>query len=149
VSRRIAITAVLTAAATIAVVVAVASRDDAPTRSSPPPKPTYAELAAANYRVLSAAQSRRLLAFAEAFQACMTRRGLALGRPRPQPTKIVMRLAAGVDGPDVARLSVRCADPLGGPPPGSSLVQHRGGKTIELYLPKRCLLDRKVVGARG
>jgi hypothetical protein len=52
----------------------------------------------------------------------------------------------GHDKPSQTRLlhaTVACAEPLGRPPKGSSLVQPKGGQTMELYLPKRCLLDRK------
>jgi hypothetical protein len=74
----------------------------------------------------------------------MVRKGIALGDPQPSATKIVMRLPRAV--PSETRLlhaTVACAEPLGGPPKGSSLVQPKGGLTMELYLPKRCLLDRK------
>jgi hypothetical protein len=109
------------------------------------PKPkTYAELAAANYRVLSAKQSRRLLAFADAYVACMAKKGVGLGRPQPQAKKIVMALPPGVSAMAALPQSVACGEALGDPPKGSSLVQRKSGKTIELYLPKRCLLDRKV-----
>jgi hypothetical protein len=39
-----------------------------------------------------------------------------------------------------------CSAVLGDPPPGSSLVLTRA-HSVELYLPKRCLLDRKVTSA--
>jgi hypothetical protein len=68
----------------------------------------------------------------------MAKRGIALGRPHPLVTKIVMALPPGVTQ------SFACGDKLGGSPKGASLVQPKGGKAIELYLPKRCLLDRRV-----
>jgi hypothetical protein len=40
-----------------------------------------------------------------------------------------------------------CGDALGGPPQGASLVLR--GKAVELYLPKQCLLDRKVVASHS
>jgi hypothetical protein len=143
-SRRLALAAVLAAVAVAAGVALVARRDDAATRSAASAKTPYAVLVARNYRVLRVAQSRRLLAFADAFRSCLVTRGIGLGKPEPQPTKIVMSLPAGTERRALARLSVQCATPLGGPPPGASLVQPPDGKTIELYLPKQCLLDRKV-----
>jgi hypothetical protein len=112
-------------------------------RSATPPK-TYAELAAANYKVLSPKQSQRLLDFADAFVSCMAKRGVHLGRPQPRATRIVMALPPGLSVLDISHQFVACGDGLGGPPKGSSLMQPKGGKTVELYLPKRCLLDRKV-----
>jgi hypothetical protein len=106
---------------------------------------TYAELVAANYKVLSHAQSLRLIRFADEFTACMVRRGIALGDPRPSPTKIVMQLPRGVPGTRILQVGVACGESLGGPPKGASLVQPKNGKKIELYLPKRCLLDKKAV----
>jgi len=114
-------------------------------RTAGPPPQSYAELVAANYRVLSGKQSRRLLRFADSFVACMAKRGIALGHPHPLVTKIVMALPPGVTAMSVATQSFACGDKLGGPPKGASLVQPKGEKAIELYLPKRCLLDRKVV----
>jgi hypothetical protein len=104
---------------------------------------TYAELVAANYKVLSPAQSQRLIRFADEFAACVVRKGIALGAPKPSPTKIVMRIPVGVTRTRFEQVTIACAESLGGPPKDASLVQPKSGQTIELYLPKRCLLDRK------
>jgi hypothetical protein len=122
------------------------SSPSAPARG-PVPK-TYAQLAASNYKVLSSKQSLRLLRFADAFVSCMAKKGVHLGRPEPGATKIVMALPPGLSVLDIGKQFVGCGDALGGPPKGASLVQPRSGKVIELYLPKRCLLDRKVVEGR-
>lgn len=104
---------------------------------------TYADLVAANYKVLSPVQSRRLIRFADEFAACVVGKGVALGAPKPSPTKIVMRLPGSVTTTRIGQVTLTCAESLGGPPKDASLVQPKSGQTIELYLPKRCLLDRK------
>jgi hypothetical protein len=106
---------------------------------------TYAELVAANYKILSPARSRQLIRFANEFAACVVRKGIALGDPTPSPTKIVMRLPRRLSTERLDQVTLACAEPLGGPPKDASLVRPLSGKTIELYLPKRCLLDRKSV----
>jgi hypothetical protein len=107
---------------------------------------TYAELAAANYKTLSPKQTRRLLRFAEAFHACMAKR-LDLGQPQTSPTRIVMDLPAGVGLHTAVRLGIACGTKLGDPPPGASLQTRK--HVIVLYLPKYCILDRKVVAGSG
>ena len=112
-----------------------------------PPSPTattartYAQLAAANYKVLSPARSWSLLAFATAFRACAVRRGIALGEPRPSHTRITMRLAGSVDRQRLVRVVDVCGDALGGPPLDSSLQYRPSAHAMLLYLPKWCLLD--------
>jgi hypothetical protein len=109
-------------------------------------KKTSAQLAAANYKVLKPKQTTRLLRYAHAAYACMSKQ-LDLGRPRPLRTKIVMTLPSGVRAAAVARLSARCAMTIGDPPPNASF-QIRGHAVI-LYLPKYCILDKKVVALGG
>jgi hypothetical protein len=41
-----------------------------------------------------------------------------------------------------AQTGIRCGTKLGGPPPGASLQARK--HAVVLYLPKYCLLDRKV-----
>jgi hypothetical protein len=105
-------------------------------------KKTYAQLTAANYKILKPKQTSRLLRYADAAYACMSKQ-LDLGRPRPLRTKIVMTLPPGATAAAVARLGVRCAMTIGDPPPNASF-QVRGHAVI-LYLPKYCILDKKVV----
>jgi hypothetical protein len=64
------------------------------TPSSDEPK-SYAELVGANYKILSPAQSRRLLRYAEAVSACMAEGIDGFGTPRLLNTKITMGVAAG------------------------------------------------------
>jgi hypothetical protein len=113
------------------------------THESEPPK-TYQQLVAANYKVLRPRQSRRLLRFAEAFHACMVTH-IPLGEPKALPTRIRMALPVGAAPSAVLRLTARCGAKLGDPPPRSSLLIRK--HVIVLFLPKRCLLDPKIVGA--
>jgi hypothetical protein len=107
----------------------------------PGEKPSYEQLVAKNYKVLTAKQTRELTAFAENLHACMAKR-LRLGEPRPVLTKIVMDLPAGSSIQAVAQTGIRCGTKLGGPPPGASLQVRK--HAVVLYLPKHCLLDHKV-----
>jgi hypothetical protein len=108
--------------------------------------PTYAELVAANYRVLSPAESRRLLRFAKSFHACVNRRGISLGPPEPLNTRIEMAIQPAADREALGRVTVSCGESLGRPPPGASLqaVSRDQPDDVVLYLPKQCLLDPKV-----
>lgn len=144
---------VLVALVVILVGISVATRGGRPaqpspgSQSEPAREPTsYAELVAANYRVLTVAQTTRLLDFANAFRACMSRRGVEIGKPEPLNTKIELAVSSGAGREMLARLAVACGEALGGPPPGASLqtVQEEG-PAIVVYLPKQCLLDLKVV----
>jgi hypothetical protein len=112
---------------------------------------SYAALVAANYKVLTRRQTRRLLRFADAFYTCMTERGTRLGRPMPLNTKIVLAIPPRINRQRLGRLVISCGDALGGPPADASLQsqQSGGSDAVELYLPKRCLLDRKVVSGRS
>jgi hypothetical protein len=105
-------------------------------------KKTYAQLTAANYKVLKPTQTARLLRYADAAYSCMSKR-LDLGRPRPLGTKIVMALPPDAAPRAVAVLSAGCAISIGDPPSDSSF-QIRG-HTVILYLPKYCILDKKIV----
>ena len=106
-----------------------------------PSAKTYQQLVAENYKVLRPAQSRRLLRWAQAFRRCMATR-VPLGEASTLPTRIVMALRGAVT-PAMLRLGVRCGTKLGDPPPGSSLQFRK--RVVVLYLPKRCLLDRKTL----
>jgi hypothetical protein len=108
------------------------------------PRTASSTAAAGNESVLSAADSARLVAWFRRFRACLgrqgmhteaivvTRRELSFGTPTHfAPAELVDR-------------SVPCGEALGNPPSGSSLQVRPGEDRIVLYLPKRCLLDRKV-----
>ena len=106
---------------------------------------TYEQLAAANYRTLTPAQSTRLLRFATAFRTCMNGRGIGLSAPRTSLTRILLRVEAKPLPATIRSSTVACGDRLGGPPAGSSLQTPRAqAGLIVLYLPKQCLLDPTV-----
>jgi len=52
---------------------------------------------AANYVVLSRAESERLLRFAAAFSSCLDKHGVGVGTPRPAKTRITMAIPRGTD----------------------------------------------------
>jgi hypothetical protein len=112
----------------------------------PGKKKTYAQLTAANYKILKPTQTTRLLEYADAAYSCMSKR-LDLGKPRPLRTKIVMALPPGATPRAVAELSASCAMTIGDPPSNASF-QVRGHAVI-LYLPRYCILDKKVVALKG
>src|SRR6266496_3548758 len=101
---------------------------------------TYAQLTAANYKILKPTQTARLLEYADAAYSCMSKR-IDLRTPRPLRTKIVMALPPGATPRAGAELSASCAMTIGDPPSSSSF-QVRGHAVI-LYLPKYCILDKK------
>jgi hypothetical protein len=105
-------------------------------------KKTVAQLTAANYKILKPKQTNRLLRYAQAAYACMSKH-VDLGKPRPLRTKIVMSLPPSATPAAVIQLGVRCATTIGDPPRDASF-QVRGHAVI-LYLPKYCILDKKVV----
>ncbi len=137
--------AALVGALLVTAFVAVATRDRARSggRPTPPAARSYAELVAANYRVLTPAQTQRLLRFADALYGCMSDRHASIGKPKPLGTKIELRVSPDANRESLAHAVVACGERLGGPPHGASLVLVKAA--VELYLPKYCLLDRKVV----
>jgi len=94
---------------------------------------------------LTAAESSRLVAWAETFRGCMTENDIALGPLEKSETQIRMGLSASADVDLVLKGTERCGEAQGGPPQRSSL-QYRPGEIV-LYLPKRCLLDKKVAAS--
>lgn len=105
-------------------------------------KKTYAQLVAANYKILMPQQSARLLRYADAAFACMSQ-DLELGDPKTSPTKIVMTLPSGTKPFAVIRSMDRCARRIGDPPAGSSFQLR--GQAVIVYLPKYCILDKKTI----
>jgi hypothetical protein len=114
-------------------------------------RPTsYAKAAAANYKVLSPRQSRRLLTYAGNLYTCLRKHGAAVGAPRASRTRIELALPAGAERSVVLSQGIACGDALGGPPPGASQQLRPRANALLLYLPKYCLLDPKVArGAAG
>jgi hypothetical protein len=95
---------------------------------------------------LSAVESSRLVTWAETFRGCMLTKGVSLGKLETTETQIRMALpASSVDVDHLLADTEGCGERQSGPPHRSSL-QYRPGEIV-LYLPKRCLLDKKVTAA--
>jgi len=105
-------------------------------------KKTYAQLVAENYKILKPQQSARLLRYADAAFACISK-DVDVGKPRTSRLRIVMTVPPGAKPSAVMRSMGRCATKIGDPPAGSSF-QLRGDAVI-VYLPKYCILDEKTV----
>ena len=103
---------------------------------------TYAELVAANYKILKPDQTKRLLAYANAAYACLSKQ-IEIGKPRPSPTKIAMTFSSAAKPRTVARVGLVCALKIGDPPDDSTFQVR--GHTVIVYLPKYCILDKKTV----
>jgi hypothetical protein len=136
--RYIVFAAVLIGAPIVAFAAARLSND-----GSPRP-PTLAELAAKNYRTLSAAESRRLLRYAQHEYRCVVSHDTAIAAPVPSRTRIMMK-ARHRSANQLVRLMTACDPKVGPPPPGASLQARN--EQILVYLPKRCLLNPKELGA--
>jgi hypothetical protein len=114
---------------------------------SPPGETSSATstLADRNQIRLTAAQSSRLVAWAETFRSCMVAKEVALGELEKNETQIRMALPGAVDVDALLAKTESCGERQGGPPHRSSL-QYRPGEIV-LYLPKQCLLDKKVAAS--
>ena len=123
----------------------VVTTGDVPGKASRGSGKTYAQLVAANYKILKPQQSR-LLRYADTAFACMSE-DLELGNPRTSPTKIVMTLPSGTTPSAVIRSMGRCATRIGDPPAGASFQLR--GQTVIVYLPKYCILDKKTIARAG
>jgi hypothetical protein len=116
------------------------------TRKDAPPHPAAATAKptlASNQIRLSHAESLRLVSWAERLRSCMARRGVVLGAPVAHPKEIDLALVRAPGRPTLLRKVAACGDGLGEPPRRSSL-QLRPGRLV-LYLPRQCLLDKKIV----
>jgi hypothetical protein len=118
------------------------SRPTASTPSAPAQSSTQAD---SNQIRLTAAESARLVAWAETFRSCMLGEGISLGGLEKSETQIRMALSASVDVDQLLAKTEICGERQGGPPHRSSL-QYRPGELV-LYLPKQCLLDKKVAAS--
>jgi hypothetical protein len=133
----------------------IATRDDTPPapRRASPAKATPRQASPAkrtpvdNRFLLSHAESERLVDWATRFRSCMARRGVVLGEPVAHPKQIDLVIIRAPARPALFRSVPICGDALGEPPRHSSL-QLRPGKLV-LYLPRRCLLDKRVVSGQA
>jgi hypothetical protein len=114
-----------------------------PTAAPPPPAQSDASATPdGNRRVLTAAQTQRLVRYATALHACLTSRGLDVAAPKKDPRAITIEAAQPVGLQRLVAEMTPCTSPLGDPPRPSSL-QAVDAKTIVLSVPKQCLLDPK------
>ena len=111
----------------------------APARSTTGERVTPAE---ANRRVLTAAQTRRLVRYAKTLYACLVSRGIDVASPRKGRREITIEAAEPLGLKRLVAEMTPCAEPLG-PPPGPSSLQAVDAQTIVISVPKRCLLDPK------
>jgi hypothetical protein len=130
---RLPIILAVAAIAGVATLVWTARDENAPAHTTP-------RAAGGNYRILTAAQSARLLDFAVDVRACAAEHGVTAGRPKPMRTRIT--LATNAPAAAAAHAVLACEAEIGAPPRGSSLQARKG--QLVLYLPKQCLLDPKV-----
>lgn len=101
----------------------------------------------ANRRVLTAAQTRRLVRYASALDQCLSRRGVELSPLRKDTRAITIESVEDVGLERLVELTTSCSAPLGDPPQPSSL-QAIDARTIVLSVPKQCLLDPKTAVAQ-
>ena len=116
-----------------------------PTASTPTASAQSSTQSDSNQIRLTAAESARLVAWAETFRSCMLAEGISLGGLEKSETQIRMALSASIDIDKLLAKTATCGDRQGGPPHRSSL-QYRPGEIV-LYLPKQCLLDKKVAAS--
>ena len=100
--------------------------------------PSFAERVAKNYRVLTKAQSRALIQYAENVHDCVVAHGGKVAAPVATRTRITMS-APGQSADDLLAVLMKCDPTVGAPPPKSSLQARRG--RILVYVPRQCLLD--------
>jgi hypothetical protein len=100
-------------------------------------------LPASNLRVLSGAQTRRLLSYATAVGTCLDKHAVDVSGPTKEARTITLEIGTKVAVSRLLRLVLSCADPLGAPPSSSSL-QVVDARTVVVSVPKQCLLDPKV-----
>ena len=113
-----------------------------PTASGAGPLASDAGPPSANQRVLTTAQSERLVDWSVALSACLDQRGFELEQPDVMRSRIELAIAGSPPRAKLLRAVIRCGDGLGGPPPKSSLQTF--ASKIVIYVPKQCLLDAKV-----
>ena len=85
------------------------------------------------------------MGWAVRLRACVARRGVVLAPPVAHEKEIDLAIVRAPARPAMMRRVVVCGDALGQPPRRSSLQLH--GKKYILYLPRRCLLDKRVESA--
>lgn len=113
-----------------------------PAATAAPAKATFAS----NQIRLSQAESLRLVDWAARLRDCAARHGVLLAPPVAHEKEIDLAIVHAPAGPVMLRRVITCGDALGRPPRRSSLQLHSG--KFVLYLPKQCLLDKRVVNGK-
>jgi hypothetical protein len=98
-----------------------------------------------NQIVLTAKQSRALLAWSRRFRGCLASRGIHTS-VHVTRREISMAVTPAAPKRKLLRLVPTCAERFGGPPRRASLQVFES--LLVLYLPKQCLLDAKVAATR-
>lgn len=105
---------------------------------------TAPKTSAGNERVLSPAESARLVAWLGRFRACLRERGVETDPMVVTRRELSLRTRKHVPTRSLLNRTLPCGESLGDPPTGTSLQVRPGSDHIVLYLPKQCLLDPKV-----
>ena len=103
-----------------------------------------AVLPQANLKILTPAQTRRLVRYAGDLRACFLRRGVDVDGPVIQSRTITLEATTDVGLKRLVALVFSCTAPPVGDPPSPSSLQVVDAQTVVLSLPKQCLLDPKV-----
>lgn len=107
-----------------------------------------ASLPQGNLRILTGAQTRRLVRYAALLRACLARREVEMDGPTKHSRTITLVAATRAGIRHLAALTVSCAATLGDPPSPASL-QAVDERTVALSVPRQCLLDPKVEARPG
>jgi hypothetical protein len=97
-----------------------------------------------NERVLSPAESARVVAWLSRFRSCLSERGIETDPMVVTRRELSLRTRKHVPTRSLLNRTLPCGESLGDPPTGASLQVRPGDDRIVLYLPKQCLLDPKV-----
>lgn len=108
------------------------------------PSATPSKSSVGNERVLSPAESARLVAWLGRFRACLSERGVETDPMVVTRRELSLRTRKHHPTPRLLEQTLPCGESLGDPPTGSSLQVKPGEDRIVLYLPKQCVLDPKV-----
>jgi hypothetical protein len=100
-----------------------------------------------NQRVLTPAESRRLVRWLTRLRACLEAQGVEVGELLATRKQLTLPVDRELALRTLLRRGIACGERLGDPPPGSSLQAFRG--RLILYLPRACILDSKVAAGVG
>jgi hypothetical protein len=98
-------------------------------------------LLSGNLRVLTPAETRRLLAYASAVESPLAAHGVAASGPTTEARTITLETANEVGVRQLVDLVTGCAVDA---PPSPSSLQVVDARTVVLSVAKQCLLDPKV-----